>query len=256
MKTMRTGLVAAMAAALLMLTPMAALADTPDDPGQLCDQSGYSQHESSYTDDWGSATWGKEDSTLDLVVNEGSEVDLCIQASRTAGKYGTFSAGTYKVETNDAQAITRIGIIARELPDQEPGQPKPDQGLVKLCRVTHDQNGDRTDIRLVERIDKAALEELEEAGYAQFTGALPEGCIPVPLTTTPPTSPTGVHEHKPKPKAHHHHTPQAPKTRSEEQMAAPAELPSTGPPAGLAFAGGGLMLAGGALLLASRKWFA
>ncbi len=134
-----------------------------------------------------------------------------------------------------------------------PRQPKPDQGLVKLCRVIHDQNGDRTDVRLVEKIDKAALEELEEAGYVQYpyTGALPEVCIPVP-PKTPPAPPPAAHEHKPK--AHRNPLRQAPELPGEERVAAPGELPATGPPAALHFAGGGLLLAGGALLLARRKW--
>lgn len=148
---------------------------------------------------------------------------------------------------------TNEGIFLHSQHCVVPGQHKPDQGLVRLCRVIHDQNGDRTDIRLVEKTDKAALEELEQAGYVQFTGSPPAACIPVP-PTTPPAPPGEVHEHKPK--AHHRHAPQVPETLDEERAAAPGDLPLTGSPAWLPLAGGGLMLAAGALLLASRKWFA
>ncbi len=148
---------------------------------------------------------------------------------------------------------TNEGIFLHSQHCVVPGQPRPDQGLVRLCRVIHDQDGDRTDTRLVEKVDKAMLEELEEAGYVQYpyTGALPAVCIPVP-PTTPPAPPPSAHERKPK--AHRHPAPHVPESPSQERAAAPGELPATGPPAALPFAGGGLLLAGGALLLARRKW--
>ncbi|MFN2555461.1 MAG: LPXTG cell wall anchor domain-containing protein [Nitriliruptorales bacterium] len=197
-----------------------------------------------------------------------SEVDGEGQNDHTRHTGPVFKAGMKKAGTRWGDIIppgewgpglnwTNDGVVIHSQHCVVRGQPKHDQGLVKLCRVIHDQNGDRTDIHLVEKADKAALEELEEAGYVQYpyTGALPEVCIPVP-PSTPPAPPAKVHEHKPK--AHHHHNrPQKTETPDdEERLAAPGELPLTGPPAWLPFAGGGLMLAGGALLLARRKWFA
>ncbi len=193
-----------------------------------------------------------------------AEVDGVGHVDHTNHTGPVFKPGAEKAGTNWGDIIppgawgpglnwTNEGIFIHSQHCMSSGQSKPDQGLVKLCRVIHDQNGDRTDIRLTEKADNAAQEELEEAGYVPYTGALPEVCIPVPTTT--PHSPSGLaQEHTQK--THYQHAARATGTPTDERSDQPGELPLTGTAIWLPLAGRGLMLAGAGLLLASRKWFA
>ncbi len=152
--------------------------------------------------------------------------------------------------------------------------------LLSLCRVIHDQNGDRTHV-LVDELDQAALEELQEQGYVLFEGTLPVECIPVP-----PSDPTSDGEPAPEETRAvqqpfvdldckdftDHDFPVQPgdphgldadddgvaceTDGDRDGQRTAGELPHTGQPGWLPLTGAGLMGAGGLLFWARRKWIA